>query len=173
MSKVVLVDERDNDIGLKDTVEAHLGQGDLHRAFAVFVFNSSGKTLVAKRSAGKMLWPLIWDSACASHPERGESYEEAGERRLIEELGFTCKLKNVDRFQYEGRYSDIGAEKEVCVTLIGEYDGVVKANPEEVAEFKWMDINQLKASMSESPYAYTVWFKIALDRLIEKGIVKL
>lgn len=172
MVDVVLVDEMDNEIGLKDKIEAHLGEGDLHRAFTTLVFNNKGETLVAKRSAEKMLWPLFWDNACASHPLENEGYEAAGERRLSEELGFTCKLEIVDRFNYKEKYMDIGSENEVCTILIGEYDGDIHPIPAEVAEVKWMTIKDLIKDMADNPDIYTVWFKIVLNRLIDQGRIK-
>jgi isopentenyl-diphosphate delta-isomerase len=66
MVNLVLVDENDNQVGVKEKIAAHLGDGDLHRAFSILIFNSKGETLVTQRSAEKMLWPLFWDSACAS-----------------------------------------------------------------------------------------------------------
>ncbi len=172
MIEVVLVDERDNEIGLKEKVQAHLGEGSLHRAFTIFVFNDNGETLVTRRSASKMLWPLIWDSACASHPIKGETQEHAGQRRLTEELGFTCQLEAADRFQYKEKYKDIGSENEVCTTLVGEYNGEVHPVPSEVAEFKWLSIKDLKADMAKNPDEYAIWFIIAVDRLIEQGRIK-
>ncbi len=172
MIKVVLVDSQDNEIGFKDKVEAHLGEGDLHRAFTVLVFNKNGETLIAQRSAEKMLWPLYWDNTCASHPLPNEGYAESGERRLSEELGFTCPLEIADRFQYKEEYGDVGSENELCTTLIGKYDGEVYPVTSEVADYKWISVKDLKFDMSENPDKYTIWFKIAIDRLIEQGRVK-
>ncbi|HBG81784.1 TPA: isopentenyl-diphosphate delta-isomerase [candidate division CPR2 bacterium] len=165
MEKVILVDENDKNIGLEEKVKAHLDEGKLHRAFADFIFNKKGELLIQQRSEKKMLWPLIWDNTCASHPRENESYEKAGERRLLDELGFTCKLKMADKFQYHAAYKDVGAESEVCATLIGEYDGDVKPVKEEVADWKWVNINDLKKDMEENPDKYTPWFIIALERL--------
>jgi len=172
MIDLVLVDENDNQIGTKEKVAAHLGDGDLHRAFSILVFNGRGETLVTRRAHEKMLWPLYWDSACASHPFENESQEAAGERRLSEELGFTCKLENVDTFRYQEKYKDIGSENEICAILIGNYDGEVKPVAEEVADYKWMKIRDVLEDMDDNPDKYTVWFKIELDRLIEKGRIK-
>jgi isopentenyl-diphosphate delta-isomerase len=172
MINVVLVDENDNQIGVKEKVAAHLGDGDLHRAFSILVFNEKGETLVTQRSAGKMLWPLVWDSACASHPFENESQEAAGERRLTEELGFTCKLENADTFQYHEKYKDIGAENEICAILVGDYNGEVHPVAEEVADYKWMSIRDVLDDMAKNADKYTIWFKIELDRLIEKGRIK-
>jgi len=169
MSDVVLVDDQDNEIGLMEKVTAHLGDGVTHRAFTSLVFNYKGETLIAQRCADKMLWPLFWDNTCASHPLPGEDYVTSGERRLTEELGFTCKLNVADRFQYKLNYNGIGSENEVCTTLIGVYNGEVYPVATEVADYKWISIHELKNDMIASPDKYTIWFKIALDRLIEQG----
>ncbi len=169
MAEVVLVDNQDNEVGTKDKIQAHLGEGDLHRAFTVLVFNEKGETLVAQRSADKMLWPSFWDNTCASHPLPGEGYVEAGERRLMEELGFTCDLAVVDCFQYKERFGDVGSENELCTTLTGDYNGEVQPVASEVSDYKWMGIGELKSDMIKNPDIYTIWFKIALDRLIEQG----
>lgn len=171
MIQVVLVDECDKEIGLMEKVEAHSGEGRLHRAFTILVFNDKGETLVTQRSVSKMLQPLIWDNTCAGHPTQNESLVHAGERRLSQEVGFTCQLEVVDRFQYEKLYIDIGVEKEVCTTLIGKYNGEVHPVVDEVNDFKWLSIANLKKDMAEQPDNYTVWLKIALDRLIEQGTV--
>lgn len=171
MEKVVLVDENDKKIGLIEKEEAHLGEGKLHRAFTSFVFNKKGEALIAKRSKGKMLWPLVWDSACASHPRKGESYEEATERRLKEELGFSCQTKRVDNFLYHVAYRDIGFEYEYCVNMIGNYDGKVDHVKDEVEEWKWISIEDLRRNMEKDPDSYTPWLKIALDRMIEKALL--
>jgi len=173
MVNIVLVDSNDNQTGSMDKLEAHLGDGKLHRAFTILVFNKKGETLIAKRSANKMLWPLYWDNTCASHPLQDESYIDAGERRLTEELGFTCKLTEIDSFQYKEKYLDVGTEHEVCITLIGEYNGEVHLDSEEVADYKWISVKDLKNDMSDNPDIYTIWAKIALDRLIEQEKVKL
>lgn len=169
MSQVVLVDDQDNEIGLEDKVAAHLGEGILHRAFTILIFNEKGETLVSQRSAGKMLWPLFWDSACASHPVSGEDYVTAGERRLSEELGFNCQLKVADRFQYKENYKNVGSENEVCTILVGEYNGEVYPVMTEVADYKWVSIGDLKNDMIANPDIYTIWFKTAFNRLIDQG----
>jgi len=172
MTEVILVDENDKQVGFMDKVTAHLGAGSLHRAFAAFVFNSKGELLVTRRSAEKMLWPLFLDNTCSSHPPQHESYEAAGERRLSEELGFTCHLEIADRFQYSDKFDNIGSENELCTTLIGEYDGEIYPVASEIADYRWMSVDDIKTDMSHQPEKYTKWFKIALNRLIENGRIK-
>ncbi|MCL5094008.1 MAG: isopentenyl-diphosphate Delta-isomerase [Patescibacteria group bacterium] len=169
MEQVVLVDKDDKEIGLEEKEKAHLGEGKLHRAFSIFIFNPKKELLITKRSSQKMLWPLFWDSACASHPLKGESQEKAGERRLKEELGFTCKLKEVDRFEYHALYEDIGSEYEICSVLIGFYDRNININPDEVAEYKWVDLKWINQEISSNKDKYTPWLIIAIERLKKKN----
>lgn len=164
MEKVILVDENDNQIGLEDKVKAHLGQGILHRAFSVFVFNKKGQLLLQQRASEKMLWPLCWTNTCCSHPREGEKYEEAGQRRLKEEMGFTCSLKRIGEITYHANYKDIGSENEYCPVLVGEYDGEVNFDKKEANNIKWIDLKELKEDMEKNPDNYTPWFKIELDK---------
>lgn len=169
MEQVVLVDEEDARVGLEEKVSAHMGEGKLHRAFTVFVSNKKGDFLICQRSKSKMLWPLIWDSACASHPMNEESYEDAGKRRLQEELGFTCRLELVDKFQYQVAYRKIGSENEICATLVGSYDGVIEPNSDEVASWRWIKRSDLEENISKDPDKFAPWFIIALKRLNRRG----
>lgn len=171
MEQAVLVNEKDEEVGLEEKVSVHLDNGKLHRAFVAFIFNDKKEILIAQRSTEKMLWPLFWDSACASHPRKGESYEDAGERRLKEELGFYCELEAVDKFQYQEKYKDIGSENEVCTTLIGRYNGKIEPNKEEIAETRWISLKDLNEDIEKNSEKYAIWFKIALGRLIKQGVI--
>lgn len=168
MEKVILVDKNDNQIGLEDKLKAHLGQGILHRAFSVFVFNSKGELLLQQRASEKMLWPLFWTNTCCSHPREGEGYEEGGQRRLKEELGFTCPLEYKGKIRYQASYEDIGSENELCPVLVGEYNGEVLPNKEEVNNFKWVNFDELKKDVSENPDKYTPWLKMELEQIFNK-----
>lgn len=178
MTEVVLVDKNDKEIGLKEKIKAHSGKGILHRAFTILIFNNGGEVLIQKRSKDKMLWPLVWETSCSSHPGLGEDYITAGEKRLQEELGFTCKLKLVDKFQYQAPYKDgsasspqvIGSENEICALLTGQYDGKVKPVPKEIAEHKWIDVSELREDIKKNPLDYTPWLKIAIEKTVENFI---
>ena len=53
-NRVILVDENDRKIGEAEKMQAHI-DGNLHRAFSIFVFNSNGKTLLQKRAKTKSI----------------------------------------------------------------------------------------------------------------------
>ncbi|MFZ0389867.1 MAG: isopentenyl-diphosphate delta-isomerase, partial [Calditrichia bacterium] len=58
--KLILVNEQDEVLGYKDKLDCHLGEGVLHRAFSIFIFNEKGEVLMQQRSGEKMLWPQYW-----------------------------------------------------------------------------------------------------------------
>ena len=163
--KLILVDENDNILGYKDKNEAHEGNGILHRAFSIFIFNHNNQLLLQKRSDQKMLWPLYWSNSCCSHPRKGEEYETAIHRRLKEELGIDTELKYLFKFQYQANFEDIGSENELCSVYIGRSDDQIIVNENEIAEWKFIDINDMEQEMEESPENFTPWFKMEWERI--------
>lgn len=166
MEMIVLVDENDNEIGTEEKLKAHQ-DGKLHRAFSIFVFNSEGKMLIQKRAKSKYHSASLWTNACCSHPRPGESLEEAAHRRLKEEMGFDCVLEKAFDFVYKADFGNGITEWEFDHAFVGEFNGKPKANPNEVCEWKWISINELKKDIKEVPKKYTPWFKIAIDRVID------
>ena len=69
---LILVDDDDRQIGTLDKSSCHDGEGTLHRAFSLFVFNPEGETLLQRRHTDKRLWPGYWSNGCCSHPRVGE-----------------------------------------------------------------------------------------------------
>lgn len=167
MSYVILVDKNDKEIGKEEKVKAHLGEGKLHRAFSVFVFNNKGDLLIQKRSQEKMLWGGCWSNSCCSHPSPGEVILEAGMRRLNEELGFSCDLEHIGSFIYNEKFENIGSENELCHVLKGEYSDEVYPKKEEVDEIKWMSLEDVIKEVKKEPTKFTPWFKMELERFFK------
>lgn len=166
MEKIAIVDKKDRILGYKDKLECHLGEGILHRAFSVFVFDNKGRLLIQQRSKKKSLWPLYWSNTCCSHLRKGESYQKAAERRLKEEMGFTCSLKLLGKFQYQAKYKNIGSENEICAVLVGQYTkgDKIRPDPNEVADWRWLDFKELQNDIAKHPERYSPWFGIAIKR---------
>jgi isopentenyl-diphosphate Delta-isomerase len=164
---LILVDESDNIIGYDSKFACHKDNGKRHRAFSIFIFNSQKELLIQKRSAQKPLWPLIWSNSVCSHPRRDESYEEAVHRRLIEEIGIDTPLQFLFKFQYQVKYKTVGSENELCSVYIGMTDNEIKANPDEIAEWKYMNLNDLDRDVAANPENYSPWFKIEWNRIRE------
>jgi len=161
--QVILVNEQDEQIGLMPKLEAHQ-KGVLHRAFSVFVFNQNDELMLQKRALHKYHSPGLWTNTCCSHQRDGESNLEAGARRLQEEMGFVTPLQESVSFIYKAPFDNGLTEHEYDHVLIGYYDQVPVINPEEVADWKWMPLDEVKTDIEEHPEQYTAWFKIIFDK---------
>lgn len=160
--QVILVNEKDEPIGLMGKMEVH-EKGLLHRAFSVFVFNSKQEVLLQQRAACKYHSPNLWTNTCCSHPRVGETNQQAGERRLQEEMGLQVPLQEVFSFIYKAPFDNGLTEHEYDHVLIGYSDAQPQINPEEVASWKWLSLEAIKEDILQAPERYTAWFKIIFE----------
>jgi len=163
--QILIVNENDEIIDLDTKENCHNGDGILHRAITIFVFNDENEILLTKRSEKKKLWPNFWDTSCSTHPRQNETYQRAGERRLKEELGFSCKLEIISKFQYQAHFINVGSENEVCTLLVGNYTGKISSDSNEVSEYKWVYIEQLKKEVNNADIS--PWLKIAFEKYLK------
>ena len=161
--KVILVNSNDEPIGLIPKMEAH-EKALLHRAFSVFVINSNNELMLQQRALQKYHSPGLWTNTCCSHQRDGEENIEAGLRRLQEEMGFETPLEYLFNFIYKAPFDNGLTEHELDHVMLGRYEGEPSINPEEVASWKWMDIDLIHADLINNPADYTVWFAIIFDR---------
>ncbi len=165
--QVVLIDDNDKVVGYKEKFATHKVPVPLHRAISIVIFNKDkSEILITQRAKIKPTWPLFWSNTVCSHPYDGESYQEAVDRRISEEVGFRTKLTEKFRFTYEATMDNgVWGEHEYDVVFTGTYDGEVKPNLDEIADYKWIKIEDLKNDLKENPKKYTPWFKIILEKL--------
>ncbi|MGY3795010.1 isopentenyl-diphosphate Delta-isomerase [Aquimarina sp. 433] len=164
--KVILVNENDEQIGLMSKLEAH-EKALLHRAFSVFILNDKKEIMLQQRAHHKYHSPGLWTNTCCSHQREGENNIEAGTRRLQEEMGFVTPLKETISFIYKAPFDNGLTEHELDHVLIGHYENDPVINPEEVADWKWMSIVDIKKDIATNPESYTAWFKIIFDKFYE------
>ena len=164
--QVILVNENDEKIGLMPKMEAH-EKGVLHRAFSVFIFNESNQLLLQQRAFGKYHSPGLWTNTCCSHQRDGETSLEAGKRRLQEEMGFTTTLRETTSFIYKAPFDNGLTEHELDHILIGNFSGLPEINEDEVASWKWMSLEAVKADIALHPEQYTAWFKIIFEKFYQ------
>jgi isopentenyl-diphosphate delta-isomerase len=163
---LILVDEDDREIGHLGKGSCHEGRGVLHRAFSLLIFNDAGELLLQQRAPGKRLWPLYWSNSCCSHPRRGETLEAASQRRLYEELGLSCPLRFLFKFQYRAQFDTTGAEYELCSVYIGRYAGEIRADRNEVLAWRWISPEALRAEMAgDGAGRFTPWFRMEWARI--------
>lgn len=163
--EVILVNERDEPLGLMEKMEAH-EKGVLHRAFSVFVFNDKNQLLLQQRALGKYHSGGLWTNTCCSHPRSGETVEQAAHRRLKEEMGFDCELTKLTDFIYRAQLDKGLVEHEFDHVFVGKWEGEPNLNADEVASFRWMDVDAVERDMAANPDQYTAWFKIIYQQFL-------
>ena len=144
---VILVDENDNQIGSMSKVESHLGNGSLHRAFSIHIFNSEGKLLIQKRAASKITFPSVWANSCCSHPldvdDENEMADDIGVKRaavrkIEQELGIPpsqlplSDFHLITRMHYLAKADEKWIEHELDHILFIKADVTLDINPNEI-----------------------------------------
>jgi len=171
--ELILVDSDDNELGFLNKEKCHDGEGILHRAFSLFLFNSNGDLLLQKRSEKKRLWPLFWSNTCCSHPRKGESMEIATRRRLKEELNIEASLEYIYKFSYQAHFGELGSENELCSVYLGRTTQDFSANKDEIADARYVSWQVLQNKLQVTPEAFTPWFKMEWKQLCSEFTDKL
>ena len=164
--KIILVDINDKQIGTCEKMKAHK-EALLHRAFSVLIFNQD-QILIQQRAKHKYHCGGLWANTCCSHPRENETLEEAVSRRLIEETGIACPVYEIGSFLYCAPFDNGLTEYEIDHVFIGEYDGSLLPNYQEVEQLQWVSSEWLKQDLMENPDKYTPWFFTAFYMALEK-----
>ncbi len=167
---VILVDENDEQIGTMGKMEVHQ-KALLHRAFSIFVFNEKGEILLQKRANKKYHSGGLWTNTCCSHPKPGEETLAAAKKRLHEEMGFDIALTKAFDFIYKAPFDNGLTEYEFDHVFVGNYDGDIFPDAEEVSDYCYKSVEEVKNSIQTHPQKYTEWFKIAFPKM-EEYLVK-
>lgn len=171
---VILCDDQGVSVGASTVAESHTGDGQLHRAFSVFVFRRSAsgfELLIHQRSPEKPLFSMFWTNTCCSHPRPDDpDVQTSAQRRLGEECGLTVSLTVAGSFVYRAEDpSGKGVEHEHDTVLVGMIDRnvPVKMDPSEVAAWKWIDAEQVKSELASDRVRYSPWFAPAFTIAME------
>jgi isopentenyl-diphosphate delta-isomerase len=159
LERIILVDAEDHEIGTAPKLEGHL-RGLLHRALSVVVRDGAGRLLLQKRQHDKYDSGGLWTNTCCSHPRPGEPVALAAERRLAEEMGFTCPLQPLLTVTYRAAVGGGLVEHELVHVFGGRYQGPVRPDPAEADDFAWIEPATLQADMAVAPARYSVWFRM-------------
>lgn len=189
MDNIILVDEQDNEIGYGEKMEVHQ-KGLLHRAFSIFMIDCRKKKILLQRRAyDKYHSGGLWTNACCSHPRKGENMSLAISSRIKEELGIVTNLRIIDRFSkteiipnsneiyFVGTflyYALLGELSEHEIDYVYVYfvrtedlNSKINFNPKEIAEIRWVSINQLNEWLIEEPNDFTAWFETAYKMVLK------
>jgi isopentenyl-diphosphate delta-isomerase len=163
---LILVDEKDNQLGIMEKLEVHK-KGLLHRAFSVFIFNSEGKFLLQQRADEKYHSPGLWSNTCCSHPLSGEAVADAVQRRLWQEMGIQTETTFQFSFIYKKEFENGLTEHEFDHVYFGKSDELPHPNPGEVKNWNYVSLADLKKDISENPQNYTEWLKICFEKVLQ------
>lgn len=163
MEEVILVNTNDEQIGTLEKLAAHK-QGLLHRAFSVLIFNDAGELLIHQRAHEKYHCAGLWTNTCCSHQRVGETNEEAAKRRLQEEMGFITSVKTIGSFIYHVEFNNGLTEHEFDHVMIGSYNENPVPNPDEVDDWKYVNLEELEKEIQTYPEKFTFWFKEIMHR---------
>ncbi len=164
--QVILVDERDQAIGIGGKLEAHrLGQ--LHRAFSILIFNRRGELLLQRRAAVKYHFGCLWSNTCCGHPRPGEPTEDAARRRLDEEFGLQVGLRERMRLIYRAEDPASGLiEHEYLHVFQGLCADPPRPDPAEIGAWRMLAPTQIQRALRLHPEWFTPWFRLLADRLL-------
>jgi len=168
---LILDDDDDNELGTDTRENCHAGKGKRHRAYTTLLFHN-GKMLLQQRITKKLLWPGAWDVSYTSHVYPGESYQQAASRRARQELGARVgELTDVHSFVYFAPQG-ANAENEFCRVLVGDFDGKIRPNPDEMMSVRWATVGEVKSDMASNPDDYTPWFKLTFEGFLRSPASK-
>ena len=107
----------------------------------------------------------LWTNACCSHPAEGEDTIAAAHRRLVEEMGFDTPVEKVFDFVYKADFDNGLTEYEFDHVFVGTYNGTITPNAEEVSDYCFKPVEEIRNSIHSHPQKYTEWFKIAFPKM--------
>ena len=184
---VLCLDSDDNVIDSSSKFTTHHGEGILHRAFSVLIFDSEGRLLVQQRSSDKITFPAVWANSCCSHPldidgendNPIEGVKEAARRKLDQELGIPrtitndWKFNHIGRFEYKCRWDSDWVEHEIDHVLIVEADCEVNFNRNEIQSVDWLDNDSLIRMMERKgrwkSQLIAPWFEAIFNNFLGSG----
>ncbi len=149
-----VVDEQDCFIRKAPRAEVHQN-GLLHRAAHIWVFNSAAELLIHRRAAGKEEEPLKLTSSACGHLSAGESYAQAAERELFEELGLRAELKFLHKIPSG---PEIGYEHTALFSC--HSDETPTPDKREIISYEYLNLNELKKQIEQHPEDFTNPFRL-------------
>lgn len=134
-----VVDHEDRQVGLAPRSQVH-GQGLLHRAAHVLLFDSQDNLWLQRRSQAKDTYPGMWTSSASGHLDPGEDYLAAACRELREELGLDLELTYLGKVP-----AGPDTQGEFTGVFRAQSDQQPKPDPEEIAEMGLFSLADAKA----------------------------
>lgn len=173
MDDVTLLDEDGTAVGTLPKSEVHTSDTPLHLAFSCYVFDRDGRLLITRRALTKKTWPGVWTNSFCGHPRPDEAMVDAVLRHGRGELGI--QVSDIRTALPDYRYRAVDAsgivENEICPVHVAVLDADPTANPDEVSEWTWVDVDPLIEAVAHAPFAFSPWLVEQLPLLRQRGEV--
>ncbi len=185
--QVILVDAQDNQLGSMSKVDAHRGDGVLHRAFSILVFDEKDRLLIQRRASHKITFPNVWANTVCSHPLSipnesddsimGHGSKIAAIRKMEQEMGIIAgaipieDIHFITRMLYRARADEIWVEHELDHILFARVHSSIEfqANPNEISETCWVTETELRDWLAEdipSKGVIAPWFRLIAENIL-------
>jgi len=146
--KIIVVDDEDNIIGIEEREKVDK-KNLKYRCSALWLKNSKGEVLLAKRALTKKHSPGKWGPAVAGTLAENETYEKNIEKEALEEIGIQIKnYKKGPKEKVEGKHKSF---TQWFITYLDIPLKKFKIQKEEVAELKWISKEELKELLLKNP----------------------
>lgn len=160
MPNIVYVDASDNVIGAGSR-EAAIANEITRRIVRIYIHDNKGNVLLQRRAEHLASMPSYWDQSVGGHVDEGETYDDAAQRELKEELGIEHIVLNRIEKYFEGTRGGT-----FTMLYVGEYNDVVHPNPGEVSAVEWFSIRELQKEMEARPSDFTPGCRSSFDRYL-------
>lgn len=160
--KIAIVDEQDNVIGYKNRED--LGQEEIYRVSALWITNSRGKILLARRALTKFHSPGKWGPAVAGTVDEGEDYDLNIVKEAKEELGLaSIKSRKGPKERIIGKHNYF---VQWYLLKVDKPATEFKVQKDEVEEIRWFSIEELKIGIKKQPNKFidtmNLWVELFL-----------
>ncbi len=164
---VVLADETGAAIGTADKATVHTFDTPLHLAVSCYAVDDRGRVLVTRRALGKRTWPGVWTNTCCGHPGPGEAAEDAVVRRMRDELALEVDWLRplLPDFRYRAVAADGIVENEICPVFLAGVSSDPTPDPDEVADWVWVESGTLVEVAARSPWLISPWAALQLAEI--------
>lgn len=163
--EIPIVNEKDEIINYKE--RETLSQEDVYRVSALWIENSQGEILLAKRALTKKKDPGLWGPAVAGTNDKGETYES----NIIKESEEELKLINIspEKFVKTRVVLPHNHFTQWFFLKLDKPLDFFKIRKEEVAEIKWFPKQELFKLVEENSKELIKSLKLFVKNFIMKN----
>lgn len=142
-----IVNEHDQVVGTIYRSDAYVTGIAQCRVINAFIMNDDGLVWIPRRSAGKKLFPLHLDASVGGHVQAGETYLQAFERELREELNLDLSDVSYASVAYLNPHQhNVSAHMQVYVI---KYNQTPPYNTDDFVSSLWLSIAELQQAIRQ------------------------